>query len=246
MKKYLEFIKEESRQWVKLGDIFIKKYGDFPSVSYLNNRISDYIRKVYGPMGFEKDKNTELKLGGVLNVQLMINNYTIFKRFISDNNIKSAAEFVRKLIENFDDVYHYDGIFFNKNTKYILNRTKSKGSNSEDLSFIKFKEFSKSKGLDIEIKKPTIKEDREGTDGYFMYKGRKYTIQVKPFSELIELDYILKAKSEGSLSLNTNFLILYNADNKHIFIKNKVDNPIEIKSQYFIFNKDNMIYNDLD
>jgi hypothetical protein len=245
MKKYNEFIKDP-KQWEKLEDFFIRRYGNFPSISYLNSKIASYIKRVYGPMGFESDKNTKFKLGGVLiDVELMINNFTIFKNFIKENNIKSASEFVNKLIENFDDVYHYDGDFFNRETKYTLSNTKKKGDIAEKLSFHKFKKFSKSKGLDIEIEKPTTtKEDRGGTDGYFMYKGKKYTIQVKPFSELIDLGYVLKAKSKGSLSLNTDFLILYNDNGKHIFIKNKVDNPVKIKVKYFIFNKDNMIYND--
>jgi hypothetical protein len=252
MKKYSEFIKEESSQWVKLENIFIKKYGTFPSISLLNDKISDYIDDVYGSMGYVKNVNSIFELGGVeVDVQLMINNYTIFKRFIIENKISSASDFFNKLVENFSDVYHYDGNFFNKHTKYILSRTRSKGKTAEDLVFDKFKEFSKSKGLDIDIIEPTKEEDIEGTDGYFFYKGKKYTIQVKPgigglkkhFSRYKHKDGFYKMKSQGSLSLNTNFLFLYEGD-KYIFIKNKKDSPIVIKSEYFIFNEDNIVYSD--
>lgn len=246
VKSYLEFIKEESSQWVKLEDIYIKKYGKFPSVSLLNDKIAQYVREVYGPMGYIKNVNSVFELGGVeVDVQLMINNYTIFKRFIIENKINSASDFFNKLVENFSDVYHYNGNFFNKYTKYILSITKSKGKEAENLVFDKFKEFSKSKGLDIEIIEPTKEEDIEGVDGYFIYKGKKYTIQVKPgIGGLLKYkDGFYKMKSQGSLSLNTNFLFLYE-DDKYIFIKNKKDSPIIIKSEYFIFNEDNIFYSD--
>ena len=246
MKKYNEFIKEESSQWVKLENIYVRKYGSFPSIVYLNNKIDDYVNKTYQSMGYVKNVNSVFELGGVeVDVQLMINNYTIFKRFIIENKIRSASEFFNKLLENFDDVYHYDGDFFNKHTKYILNRTKSKGKKAEKSVFNKFKEFSKSKGLNIEIKQPTIEEDIQGMDGYFVYKGKKYTIQVKPgIGGLLQYkDGFYKMKSQGSLSLNTNFLFLYE-DDKYIFIKNKKDSPIIIKSEYFIFNEDNIVYSD--
>lgn len=246
MKNYNEFIKEGNTQWVKLENIFVRKYGIFPSIIYLNNKIGDYVNKTYKSIGYIKNVNNVVELGGVeINVQLMINNYTIFKRFIMNNNIKSASEFVNKLIENFDDVYHYDGDFFNKHTKYILNRTRSIGSKSEEMSFVKFKEFSKSKGLEIEIKTPTTEEDIQGIDGYFIYKNKKYTIQVKPgLGGLLEhSEGFYKMRSQGSLSLNTNFLFLYEG-NKLIFIKNKKNSPIIIDSEYFIFNEDNIIYND--
>jgi hypothetical protein len=245
MKKYLEFLKESS-QWVKLENVFIKKYGTFPSISLLNDKIDQYIKDVYEPIGYIKNINSVFVLGGIeVDVRLMINNYTIFKRFIIENKISSASDFFNKLVENFSDVYHYDGDFFNKHTKYILNRTKSKGKKAEDLVFNKFKEITKSKGLDIDIIQPSTEEDIEGVDGYFVYKGKKYTIQVKPgIGGLIQYkDSFYKMRSQGSLSLNTNFLFLYEGD-KYIFIKNKKDSPIIIKSEYFIFNKDNIVYSD--
>ena len=248
MKKYNEFIKEESTQWVKLENIYVRKYGSFPSIVYLNNKIDDYVNKTYQSMGYVKNVNSFFELGGIeVDVQLMINNYTIFKAFIKNNNIKSASDFVNKLIENFDDVYHYDGYFFNKHTKYILNRTKSKGKTAESLVFDKFKEFSKSKGLDIDIIEPTKEEDIQGMDGYFVYKGKKYTIQVKPgIGGLLKYsEGFYKMRSQGSLSLNTNFLFLYEG-NKYIFIKNKKDSPIIIKGEYFIFNEDNIVYSDFE
>lgn len=267
MKKYNQFIKEAVGQWVNIGAIYIKKNGSFPSISFLNDEIDNYVKSIYEPMGFKKDITSTFVLGGVnVNVQLMINNYTIFKRFIENNDIKSASDFVNKLIDNFDDVYHFNGDFFNKYTKFILRRTSNKGSISEIIAFKKFEDFSKSKGLEIEVQKPSTVEDKAGTDGYFEYKGKRYTLQVKPGIDGLKLitmsnvsgaklhqtkvgstllPTMFKMKSQGSLSVNTDFLILYEGD-KHIFIKNKVKSPILIKSKYFIFNKENIIYNDFD
>jgi len=244
MKKFKEFIVESSVKWVNLNGVYIRKHGGFPSISYLNSKIAEYIENVYSKYGFVKNINPILKVKGVeINIQFMINNYLIFKKFIDYNNIKNASDFVNELINNFDNVYHYDGEFFNKNTKWILKNTRKSGLNAEKIAFKKFEDFSKSKGLDMEIKVPTTDEDIGGTDGYFEYKGKKYTIQVKPFSSLIDMENYIKAESDGSLSLNTDFLILYKGD-KHIFVKNKEKDPIRIKSKFFIFNKNNVVFND--
>jgi hypothetical protein len=87
---------------------------------------------------------------------------------------------------------------------------------------------------------PTLEEDIKGIDGKFIFKGVERTIQVKPYENFIIEDGIGNATSNGSLTLNTDVLILYKEDplKKDVFgyiIANK--NNVKIVGNNFILTK---------
>ena len=69
----------------------------------------------------------------------------------------------------------------------------------------------KVKGTEVTIYKPTLREDVRGIDGKFKFEKSKIekTIQVKPYESFVIENGIGTATSNGSLSMNTDILILY-------------------------------------
>jgi hypothetical protein len=53
-----------------------------------------------------------------------------------------------------------------------------------------------------------------------MWNNKELTIQVKPFTRIVKSDESVRAYSQGSLSLNTDYLILYKIlpTNNYLFI----------------------------
>ena len=174
----------------------------------------------------------------------MVNNYTIFKTFIRENTIEDAITFYRLIISNFENIYHYNGDFFIRQTLPILINTTRKGNVNEIKCKQKFTEYAKSKELNIVVVDPTIEEDVTGIDGKFNHNGVEFTIQIKPFDEYKIIGDKLYAKSAGSLSIGSvNYLMLY-SDKEYIIIKNKKLNPITIKGQVFTAPLSSVIYRD--
>jgi hypothetical protein len=257
MKKYQQFIKESQK--VYLGN---EKYGfeidKYPNRGYdgrynksiysLNNKIKNYIERVYGPFQYRYGTNEDINVNGLIlkseYIDKMVNNYTIFKRFIVDNRITDKVTFYSEIESNFHDIYHYDGNFFKEKSLPILINATRKGNINEKKSIIRFEEVVNTKGFNITVENPTIQEDIKGIDGKFSHNNIYYTIQVKPFSELIVNGDIYKARSSGSLSLGINYLILYKED-EHIILSNKRSNPINIDSNYFIYNQNNIIFSSI-
>ncbi len=232
-----------------------KKYGDRNSISWLNNKILQYITDIYGRYGFsyprgERDsKGYDIDVNGeILNTEYiskMVNNYTVFKAFIAENKIKDEETFYQLLIENFDNVYHFKGDFFKRKTLPILIATTRKGNIGELRCIDKFEKFAKSKGLSIAVEDPTITEDISGIDGKFRHGDTYFTLQVKPFTSFIDLGTETQFKSTGSLSLGgVNYLVLYSDDNKCVIIKNQRVNPIKIKGNTFVSPNSNIVYFD--
>lgn len=259
MKKYLQFIKENQKVFLgdNSGGISTSKYSKrnsrgvyTKSISYLNNKIKNYIDKVYSPYGYKYGDNSDININGlVINgeyISKMVNNYTIFKRFIKDFSIKNEDEFYEKIVDNFDNVYHYDGDFFKRNSLPILINTTRKGNINEKKSLSKFEQVISDRGINITMQKPSILEDVKGVDGKFIHSdsGKIYTIQVKPFSNVRKQGENFYATSDGSLSLGVNYLILYKNES-YIILKNPSKNKIIIDGQNFVYNQDNILYSDV-
>lgn len=258
MIKYSDFIKEADDQRVYLDDnkkgpgFYTNKYGP-NSIASLNQKIYDYIAKVYGPLGFIYPRggttaNYDVTANGEMisgeYISKMVNNYTIFKTFIRENNIKDENTFYTLLTSSFDDVYHYNGSFFKRQALPILINTTRKGNINEIKCKQKFIDYAKSKNLNIVITDPTVSEDVDGIDAKFIHNGREFTIQIKPFTQYKTIDDKLYAKSAGSLSVGTvNYLMLY-SDTEYIIIKNLTTEPIRIKGDVFIAPLSNVIYKD--
>jgi hypothetical protein len=257
MKKYQQFIKESQK--VYLGNeqygFEADKYSNrghdgryTKSISNLNNKIKNYIKSVYEPFQYRYGTNEDININGLIlkseYIDKMVNNYTIFKRFIIDNRITDKETFYSEIESNFYDIYHYNGNFFKEKSLPILINATRKGNINEKESIIKFEEVVSKMGFNIIVESPTIQEDIKGIDGKFLHNNTYYTIQIKPISELIIDGDIYKAKSDGSLSIGVNYLILYK-DDEHIILSNKRTNPISIDSNYFIYNKDNIVFSSI-
>jgi len=250
--KYSDFIIEADDQRVYLDDnqrgpgFYTNKYGP-NSISNLNNSILRYITSIYQSYGFKyqsgnKDIDVNGKLINTEYIDKMVNNYTIFKTFIRENKIKDEINFYNLINSKLQDIYNYNGDFFNRQTLPILVNTTRKGNINEIKCKSKFTEYAKSKNLNIVVTDPTIEEDSKGIDGKFNHNGSEFTLQIKPFSEYKTIGDKLYAKSTGSLSVGSvNYLILY-SDKEFIIIKNPTTSPIIIKGDVFIAPLTNVLY----
>ena len=245
--KYLKLF-EDNDQTVYLDDtmgngFLTKKYGE-KSISNLNGKILQYINKTYGKFGFRYGINKDIDVDGKLisgeYISKMVNNYTVFKKVILYNNIKNEDDFYNYITSHFDDIYGYNGVFFSSETLPILINTTRKGNINEKKSLERFAEYAKSKELNIVIQYPTISEDVEGIDGKFIHNSRTFTIQVKPFTSYIISDVGIRVKSIGSVSVNTDYLVLYKNDS-YIILKNPERRSIKIEGDNFITSKPNIL-----
>lgn len=222
---------------INLNGIQTNKYGSpFESISWLNQKIFEYVNNTYNRYGFKYGNNDkDLNVDGLLikseYISKMVNNYTIFKKMIEINNIKSESDFYHYMIENLYDIYNFKGKFFKSHTLPILINTSRKGNIGEKKSLDFFKNELKKKGINVDIIQPTIEEDVSGIDAKFFWNNKIVTIQVKPYDNLSITDGIVRAFSQGSLSLNTDYLILYKSES-FIIIKGK---DITISGNLFIF-----------
>jgi hypothetical protein len=255
MKIFSDYIKEADQQTRKvektyIGDedtgygFYTNKYGT-NSISNLNNNILRYITNIYQPYGFKyQSGNKDIDVNGRLinteYIDKMVNNYTIFKSFIVENRINDEVTFYRLINSKLDDIYNYNGDFFNRETLSILVNTTRKGNIGErnSLAFFK-KSLQEKKGISVNFISPTIEEDVSGIDAKFIWLGKEITIQVKPYDRVFitELTRKVKAHSQGSLSLNTDYLIVYNLQS-FIIVKGK---DVIIEGNFFTFQEDKIV-----
>jgi len=248
--KYLKLF-EDNEQTVYLDDLgrghgfYTKKYGD-KSISSLNIKIKNYINKTYGKFGYNYNQhlNKDLNVGGkFINTQYidkMVNNYTIFKNVILLNKITNEDDFYDYMELHFDDIYGYNGSFFNRESLPILINSSRKGNINEKKSLERFVQYAKTKGLNIVTQSPTNSEDIDGIDGKFTHNGRIFTIQIKPFTSYVMSEDKIRVRSVGSVSVNTDYLVLYNNDS-YIILKNPERRSISIESDNFITSKSNVL-----
>lgn len=249
LNNYKSFIKE-SGQTVNLTTgnygFVTNKYGR-NSIAELNRKIYEYINKTYAPFGYDPGRKYDYNIdinGLIVNTEYiskMVNNYTIFKKFIYLNKISDSYAFYIELERNFNDVYHYNGKFFIENSLPILINTTRKGNIGEAKSKEVFANYARKKGINIRIENPTMSEDVNGVDGKFSINGKYFTIQVKPFTRIIKEDEFVRVESVGALTLGVNYLVLYN-DNKFIISKNEKKNPITIDGSDFIIPNPSFVY----
>lgn len=199
-------------------------------VSKLNNIIHNYVKDVYLEFGYRPySGNVDINVNGlVINTEYldkMVNNYTIYNKFIRLKNFKTFNDLLVFISTNLEKIYKYGGYYFNE-VLTILNRTISMGNSGEQFAIAAFIDaFADKLGVSINVDKPTLEEDLKGIDGKFNYDGKNYTIQIKPMDSYKVYpapdDYIL-IKTKGSLSLATNYLVTYDLnDKKVIIVRNK-------------------------
>jgi len=187
-------------------------------ITNLNNIVSRYIESVYGPYGYrylsDKIINVSGKAIDTEYIGKMVNNIKIYSNIIKSNNLKTKDEFINFVKNNLFDIYHFDGIYFDKNME-ILDGTIKKGKRGESKSLEYLANTLISKGVtNFEIKTPDKYQDNKGYDGYLIYKGKTRTIQVKPYTTCEINNNKINIKSEGSLTFGTNYLVLYKEKTK--------------------------------
>lgn len=222
-----------------LGPVSTQKFGA-KSINTLNGKIIKYINEEYSKYGHRyQQPNKNIVINGVtINTEYidkMVNNYTIFKKIISLNNITEEDEFYNYMAYHLDDIYSPNGKYFKTVTLPILIATSEKGKKGEARSIEHFRKELLKVNVTATMETPTMEEDISGIDSKFTWNGRTVTIQVKPYNNYTDNNGIMKVYSPGSLSLNTDYLILYKDDN-YIIVKGK---DVTIQGNYFIFNKAN-------
>jgi hypothetical protein len=245
---YYKFIKES--QTVVLnngqgGNMFkTVKYGSRNSIAYLNGVIKKFVESVYGPFGFVYGNNDDIHIEGKVisgeYISKMVNNYTVFKAVIRVNNIKDEESFYRFMLSNLNDIYSPSGRLFNEQTLPALINTTRKGNKLEKMAKDSFLKYAQDKNIEITILNPTVEEDIRGIDFKFISNGKTFTVQVKPFTKYKYVEDDIHIKSNGSLSIDTNYLILCDGKNS-IKIRNTKTNPISISGDVFISKKSNLL-----
>jgi hypothetical protein len=150
-------------------------------------------------------------------------------------------------IERFKyDLFSPNGRFFNRIYEK-LGISSSKGRDREKEAEILFKSYADSRGIsNIEIKSTTSKEDISGIDCYFEFNKKRYTIQTKTLSRILEDDdkYIVYISGYFT-KVTTNYLILIpdNISKKYIFRgKNVINNIDKNGVDYYSIPKSDLLY----
>lgn len=217
-------------------------------INEINKIIKDKTEEWYGSFGYQYSvtkKPFDITIEDlIINTEYlmkMVNNRTVFYKICKKERITNSDDFFifMKDFSNLEKYYHYKGVFFADILEILISTTR-KGNKGENASLVYFKWFMGSKGFTVDIVKPTLEEDIKGIDGKFIFKGVERTIQVKPYENFIIEDKIGNATSNGSLTLNTDVLILYKEDplKKDVFryiIANK--NNVKIVGNNFILTK---------
>lgn len=238
----------------------ILEYADYNSLSLpkgivLTNddrmKICNIIDKsIHAYYDFDKNINKEIIVDGIkLNTEYLskaVNNRTLLKKIVYDasheieSGVRTKEELFLFIRNNLFNLFNVKGKWF-KYVYKLLSSTSKKGDELEDIAFQKFEELSKLKGIDIEIKGPTIDEDKHGIDGIFFYNSRRCTIQVKPLFKMEDYKkdptkYIVFC--DGVLKgLTTDYLIVIKDNDVKIF-RSK---GIQVNPSFFIIPKENLI-----
>jgi hypothetical protein len=242
---------------------FIKEFADYNSLTLpkgivltnyerikLNRIIADGLSKFYKIDRYQTDP---IIIGDkvILPEYLFkaINNRTLLNKIVDDKNgeivsgVTNKQELFNFIRENLFDLLHYDGKYFDY-VYTLLTNTSKRGKKFENKSFIKFEETARKKGLDIKVETTSIDEDISGIDGFFFYKEKKFTIQVKPLVSISDYEednmrYI--AYSKGDIrSIITDYLILTNERETWIF-RSRTGVDAYDKESYFIISKENLV-----
>lgn len=243
-----KFTKILESQKVELGNIITNKYG-YKSIALLNRKIIFYLNETYKEFGFLYNNHFDddiLVDGMTINTEYidkMVNNYTIFKNIIELENLNTDYEFYNYMENNFNEIYHWKGKYFKTVTLPILIATTRKG-NIGEINSLKFftEELNNKMNITVDIIRPTVEEDVSGIDGKFVWNNKKITIQVKPFTSIVKSDDKVKVYSQGSLSLSTDYLILYkqtsHSNYSFIILRGR---DVSIKGSYFESNLDKIV-----
>ena len=212
-------------------------------VNEINKGIKDEIGKWYGSFGYKYSLDKEpfdIKIGGgVINTEYimkMVNNRTVFYHICEKEKITNGEDFLNfmKDFSNLEKYYHYKGAFFKEVLEILIAATR-KGNKGEIAAMKYFRWLMNAKGTPVTIYKPTLREDVRGIDGKFNFENSEIenTIQVKPYESFVIENGIGTATSNGSLSMNTDVLILYKGIGNKV-VRNSADEEVSYPDFKFI------------
>lgn len=217
----------ESTEQVDLETLKVEK----SKISTINGEIRRYLNQIYRPFGWSYGAKKEIPIPGfgVLDsdhIDLLINNYTIFKNVIRTNRLQTEDDFVNFVKNNLELIYNYNSKFFIYESLPIVIRTNRKGNRGEQLVLQRFKDLTLERGFDVELVVPTLEEDVKGVDAKFILSGKTYTIQVKPLTNFDFSDDKISIESPGCLTLNKygvmpDYLFFYSDNQEVLFLKNR-------------------------
>jgi len=161
--------------------------------------------------------------------------------------IETAEDLINFISLNSQDLFHPDGIFFDRIYTRLGGAT-TKGKEKESESDNLFNRYANSKGIKIQLKSPSsYQEDIAGVDAYFEHKGTKYTIQTKTLSSITEsdTDYIVYISGYFT-EIKTHYLVLMpkdNLDTKYIFKGKNVKTLVNKEGvNYYLIPKSDLLY----
>jgi hypothetical protein len=212
-------------------------------INEINQGIKDETNKWYGTFGYKYSLDKEafdIKIGeGVINTEYlmkMVNNRTVFYRICKNEKITNSDDFLNfmKDFSNLEKYYHYKGVFFKEVLEILIAATR-KGNKGERAALNYFRWLMKVKGPEVTIYKPTLREDVRGIDGKFKFENSEIekTIQVKPYENFSIDNRVGTATSNGSLSMNTDILILYKGIGTKV-VRNSSDEEVSYPDFSFI------------
>lgn len=212
-------------------------------VNEINKGIKDETSKWYGSFGYKYSLDKEpfdIKIGeGVINTEYlmkMVNNRTVFYHICEKEKITNGEDFLNfmKDFSNLEKYYHYKGLFFKEVLEILIAATR-KGNKGEIAAMKYFRWLMDAKGTPVTIYKPTLREDVRGIDGKFNFENSEIenTIQVKPYESFVIENGIGTATSNGSLSMNTDVLILYKGIGNKV-VRNSADEEVSYPDFKFI------------
>lgn len=224
----------------------------------INTNIEVFTKKIFSGFGFIRNNDNDIiEINNTYYktkiISLFVNNFKTYQNIAKFNDIRDTESFIRYMKYNLHNQYHYSGIFFLSNY-HTVEYTSDKGARGEINAINHFRNFlnltksENSKDI-INVYPPVnVKEDVSGIDGSFIYNGIKYTVQVKPFISQKRLEGNIIVESTGSLSFNTNYLVLYKENKinnkfsyEYIILSNGSNkNLITIKDSSYITNIKNI------
>jgi hypothetical protein len=212
-------------------------------INEINKGIKDETTRWYGPFGYEYSLDKEafdIKIGeGFINTEYlmkMVNNRTVFYYICENERITNGEDFLNfmKDFSNLQKYYHYKGTFFKKVLEILIAATR-KGNIGENASLNYFRWLMGVKNTPGTVSMPTLREDVRGVDGKFKFENDdvEKTIQVKPYQNFTIDNGIGIATSNGSLSMNTDILILYKGVGPKI-VRNSADEEVSYPNFNYI------------
>lgn len=201
-------------------------------ITKLNSIIIDFLNSNYKKYGFTYgEDNKKIEIENVLlhteYLSKFVNNKTLFGKIAEKYKLKTIEEFTSYIKNNLSRLYDFDGVDFQDNYD-LIKRTALKGKRGENACKKQFEKMLFDKyGVEYKIETSNTLDDISGLDGKFDFNGDSVTLQIKPFTSYLKKDGKIIVYSRGSMSFNTNYLLLYKESRTYgkyyydyIFLKN--------------------------